>query len=154
VPNIIETCQEGSQERRQLTLAGILKLEKMVDGGSVILELYEKWQQGADISKARWIDVTADNPYEYVIHNHPGTVIGGRSDIRLKEYPVRMQLRSCAAEYLECKSRAQPTAHYVNQEFNGLQREYLRLMLPLANSSGIVQKIVYAVRHLKLPSPS
>lgn len=146
-----ENCFEGSQERRQLSLSGILKLEKLAGGESPIRALYEKWRCGGDLEGVRWIDVSADNPFEFVIHNHPGTVVGGRSDIVLKDYPVRMQARSCAAEYWDCKTRAQPAAHYVNQEFHGLHREYVRLMIPLVDPGGLVRRIVYAVRHLKQP---
>lgn len=147
--SLIEKCQEGSQERRRLSLSNILKVEDMAGGHTPIRDLYEQWRNGADLDDVRWIDVTSNNPYDFVIHNHPGTVIGGRSEIVIKEYPVRMQARSCAAEYWECKTEARPIAHYVNQEFNGLQREYVRLMIPIAGPSGKVRKIVYAVRHLR-----
>lgn len=120
----------------------------MAGGHTPIRELYEQWRGGQEFHDARWIDVTSDNPYDFVVHNHPGTVIGGRSDIVIKEYPVRMHARSCAAEYWECKTEAQPIAHYVSQEFEGVQREYVRLMIPITESSGKVRKIVYAVRHL------
>lgn len=149
--NLVEECPEGSQERRRLSLSAILKVEDMAGRHTPIRDLFDRWRAGADFDDARWIDVRSTNPYDFVIHNHPGTVIGGRSEIILKDYPVRMQARSCAAEYWECKSINQPVAHYVNQEFHGLQREYVRLMIPIADPSGLVQKIVYAIRHLRQP---
>ncbi len=150
----IERSAEGTQERQRLSVSGILDVEKLTGERTPLVRLYERWRDNSDLRGFSWIDVTADNPFNFVLHNHRGTFIGGLSNLVLNEYPFQMQVRSCAAEYWECKTEAQPVAHYVNQELDGRQREYVRLMIPITGAYGKVAKIVYAYRHFKPPSPS
>jgi len=145
----IEQSAEGIQERRRLSVFNILEMENLIGRPTSLIRLYEQWHDKSDLREFAWIDASPDNPFNFVLHNHPGNFVGNLSNHVLNEYPFRMHARSCAAEYWECKTEAQPAAHYFNQELGGQQREYLRLMFPIVDACGKVTKIVYAVRHFK-----
>ncbi len=132
-----------------MSVSNLLKVESLTGEPTQVIRLFEQWCDNGDLRSYAWIDVTPDNPFNFVLHNHPGNFVGDLSNSVLNAYPYRMHARSCAAEYLECKTEAQPVAHYVNQELSGNHREYVRLMIPILNADGRVSKIVYAFRHIK-----
>lgn len=144
-----EHSAEGTQDRRRLSVSSLLKVESLTGQPTEIMRLLEQWRDDCDLRGFSWMDVTADNPYHFVLQNHAGLFVGDLSNHALNEHPFRMQARSCAAEYWECKSEAQPVAHYVYQELGGRQREYVRLMIPVIGAYGKVVKIVYALRHFR-----
>lgn len=175
----VEKGTDGSQERIRVSLDRLLSLESglAVRNGvatSPITTLYEFWSSyrrdrivprfdefndqfrlSADPAlRISYIDVRHDNPWNYVLADHDGLAFGSLSGKALFEYPIHQHAKSCALEYLECKSFGLPVAHYVDQKMGGIEREYVRLLLPLADLDNKVTKLVYAYRHLKRPSPT
>lgn len=175
----IENGADGSQERIRVSPDRLLSLENgfAAQNGiaiSPITALHEFWstcRHGRSVPRfevfneqCRWsanpalrisyIDVRHDNPWHYVLTDHDGLAFGSLSGKALSEYPIHQHAKSCALEYLECKSFGLPVAHYVDQQMGGIEREYVRLLLPLADRDNQVTKLAYAYRHLKQPSPT
>lgn len=94
-----------------------------------------------------WVDVTAADPYNYVIRDHTNqTSFSDHTDRRLGDHPSRMNLRSCAFEYRACMADPQPFYHEIEQTIGNISRHYRRMMLPIVSASGRVERLVYAVR--------
>lgn len=128
--------------------------------GSRLVELFWYWQERSMLEDAApsianfrfpnadlpWVEVQAEDPMNYVIRNHPGSICGNWSDTRLAEHPVQMHALSCAYEYLECKERQKPTFLHICQRIFDVERKYTRLAVPLSDEKGDVTRIVFATR--------
>ena len=94
-----------------------------------------------------WADVTPSNPLNFIMHDHTRqTAFADHSDRRLGDHPVPMNAKACACEYIDCIRGKQPTYFEIDQSFGTISRHMVRLMVPVADSSGAVVKLVYAVR--------
>lgn len=94
-----------------------------------------------------WIDATAENPFNFVTRDHPHlTAFTTLSDHRIGEHPCLMNVRAVVGEYLHCINTRQPTYFEIDQSFGSIDRHYVRLLLPVAENSDRVTRLVYAVR--------
>jgi hypothetical protein len=148
-----ETTPDGWQMRSRLPVDRLLAME---DPASDIRSLFDWWQSSRSAQRdipeaAHFLDVTPGNPLDYVFRNHRGRVFGDLSGFRFHQYPVMAHARACSSEYMTCKDEAVAMAHHIEQHFDGVDREYLRLMCPLFDPRGRVASIVYAYRHLQQP---
>jgi hypothetical protein len=148
-----EVTSDGWQMRSRLPIRAALTLE---DVASDIRRLFDWWRSSRSAAReipatAHFLDVRPGNPFDYVFYNHGGKVFGDLSGIRFHQYPITAHARACASEYLACKGEASAMAHHIEQHFDGVDREYLRLMCPLFDARGRVASIVYAYRHLQQP---
>jgi hypothetical protein len=55
-----------------------------------------------------------------------------------------MHAQSCAFEFLDCKERQTPTFVHIEQKVFGVQRTYVKLMVPVANEEGTIVRVLYA----------
>jgi hypothetical protein len=98
-----------------------------------------------------WVDVTQENPLNFVLHDHPGMHFGDFSQTPLFHYPVKLHAARCAFEYEFCKRIQQPTYHEITQTVGDRHRSYVRLLLPAIDGRGNVEKLFYATRYLTEP---
>jgi hypothetical protein len=98
-----------------------------------------------------WIDVAPENPFNFVLHNHPGQLLGDYSGTALRDYPFRSHGIYCAYEYDECKRTQQPAYHEFSQQIGGYQRQYARVLLPTVDMSGKVTKLYYGTQYMATP---
>lgn len=101
-----------------------------------------------------WIDTTAEDPMEFVIWDHRespiaglGTELSGRRLGDIREAPLHFS--ACAIEYLYCKHERLPMYHEIDQILCGYKRHYTRIMVPVADERGDVNRIYYAIRRLR-----
>ena len=121
-------------------------------GGQVRLDDYE-WGPGDDVATTL-IDVSPSSPLRYRFTSTRFRYFGWMTDRRLSDFPHREIVEACSAEYLACKSGAEPVAHHLAHDLNGFRREYLRLLLPLTDRSGRVSALACISRHLDSPAPA
>ena len=93
-----------------------------------------------------WIDVTPENPLNFVLQGHKGIAISNMSGKRLREVPYKIHMTACAAEYLRCKSFLQPMYHEIDQNIGGISRQYVGLLVPVKNRKGRITKLYNAGR--------
>jgi len=98
-----------------------------------------------------WIDVTQENPFNFVLYDHPGAFFGNFSCTALLRHPFKLHAARCAFEYELCKRTRQPIYHEITQTVGRSHRSYVRLLLPTVDKSGKVQKLFYATRYLTEP---
>ena len=98
-----------------------------------------------------WIDVAQENPFNFVLYDHPGAYFGNYSHTALLHHPFRLHAARCAFEYELCKRVRQPIYHEITQTVGSTYRSYVRLLLPTVDSLGKVQKLYYATRYLTEP---
>ncbi len=132
-------------------------------GGSDLAKLYWYWLErsiledsvpslqnfrfpGGDLP---WVEVNTDDPMKFVIRNHPGSLCGDWSNMRLIEHPVLIHAQSCAYEYQECKIRQYPTFVIVHQKIFNVERRYMRLTVPVSAENGAVTQVFFLSRHLQ-----
>lgn len=143
----------GEQERRRLRVDDLMRIEAMSGGPSTIRDLYDRWKSRARLHAAEtmWIDVTPDNPFDYGMRNHANLLFDGLPEFRVSDYPISDHATCCALEYYDCKTGEVPVAHYIRQCLAGIDREYVRLLIPVADDDFRITRIVYAYRHLRFP---
>lgn len=100
-----------------------------------------------------WIDTRADDPLLYVIRENCENPIQGwgveLTDKPLKDCPdMEIHTTACAVEYLFCKHERCPMYHEIEQIIGGLKRHFTRIMLPVENDAGEVERIFFAKRHI------
>ena len=140
-------------ERVRLTVDQLLKVESLLLEPSPIIEAYERWKQdsllnaGEPAALCGVIDLSYENPSNYMIDKHPNISIKQLAGLRLAEHPLPNHARMCGMEYLNAKETGQPVCHYVNQIVGGWEREYLRIIL-LDTGTACAG---YTVRYLKPP---
>lgn len=150
--------------RKDLTIEGLLDIEDTFQrvGGqtSPIVALHRQWRNArsrfglppvAPFERAHRIDVGAERPENYVLRNHTGKSFGNFTDTRIADYPAPSHAAHCMAEYLACKYLEQPLCHYIDNEYLGVKREYVRMLLPL-QERGKVTQLVYAYRCIVPPT--
>lgn len=94
-----------------------------------------------------WSDVTPSDPFNFVMRDHAHlTAFSNHSNRRVGDHPVLMNARACAAEYMHCIKTRQPTYYEIDQTFGNISRHLVRMMVPVADSSGKISRLVYAVR--------
>lgn len=96
-----------------------------------------------------WVDVTPMDPLQFKFGNHVGRLTGDWTGRRLSEHDVTMHAVATGLEYLACKEREYPTFVHIDQKIMGIERNYLKLTVPLADETGIVTRVVYAFHSLK-----
>jgi hypothetical protein len=133
--------------------------------GTAISSLFRYWQerrlvtggvpQASDFhpptESSPWVDVAHTNPLHFRMHNHPAGICGNWDGRRFIEHPVRIHAKACAREYQNCKDRAAPVYVYTKQVMLGVDREYAKILLPLADDAGRITRIIYAWRFLSTP---
>lgn len=162
-----------AQERRMLKLEQLpdREVDRDTGGDTTLASLFKYWQDKRHLGRlplsetfepsavftpeemrwVSWIDVRAENPFNFVLHNHPGQLFGDFSNTALRDYPHKSQSTCCAFEYDDCKRTQQPAYHEVNQRIGGYHRQYVRVLLPTADRAGKVTKLFYATRYLNTP---
>ena len=97
-----------------------------------------------------WIDVTPEDPLNFVLHDHRGAAIENMSGKPLREVPYKIHMTACAAEYIRCKSFMQPMYHEIDQNIGPISRQYVRLLLPVMDRKRRVSKLFHAGRSIFL----
>jgi hypothetical protein len=102
-----------------------------------------------------WIDTSASSPLDYIWRDHiyawegsTSSVFHDASDVRIRDYGFVRHGRFCAAEYHTCKSLKRPIYHEIEQWTGSVHRHYVRLLLPVPNSRGDVNRLVYVCRRI------
>jgi hypothetical protein len=94
-----------------------------------------------------WVDVTPNNPYDYIVRAHTGwTAYGDSSEIRLRNHANPPNAHAIAMEYLESKETAAAIYHEIHQSFDGRVRKFVKLTVPVADVSGRVTRLFVAPR--------
>lgn len=161
------------QERRMLQIEQMLdrELNHQTGRDTAVKALFRYWQamcanghppfandftpkaklNPLDARWVSWIDVTQENPFNFILYDHPGAFFGNHSHKALIQHPFKLHAARCAFEYEFCKRIGQPTYHEITQSVGNCHRSYVRLLLPTVNISGKVQKLFYATRYLTEP---
>lgn len=174
---LAEQCGDDLQERLTLSFDQMFARENQGPLG----DLYKFWMQKRDSGEGlpseetftrrellpescqaftAWVDASTPDPLNYVVRNHPSmSDWGNQSNLRLGQLSSKMNAKSCAREYLTCKSIRRPMYHEIEQTVGSNSRHYVRLLLPVLNDANSVTKLVYAVRMfsatgLRAPSTS
>jgi hypothetical protein len=100
-----------------------------------------------------WIETKSEDPLKFIIREHAENTIPGLgvelSDKLLCDRPeIDMHTTACAVEFLFCKRERTPMYHEIEQILGGLKRHYTRLMLPVENNQGNVDRIYYTTRQI------
>ncbi len=97
------------------------------------------------------VDVTNSNPANFLFYSHPQYTKGffDLSRRRLGDHPSLMNVKSCAADYLYCMINRQPIYHEIIQTIGSADRHYVRLALPIADNTGRVVNLAYAIRMMR-----
>lgn len=173
IERITEARAGVAQERRMLQIEQMLdrEINQQTGKSTTVKSLFHYWRDrhlhGAlpssdgfepksllDPENARWVswvDVTHDNPFNFVLHDHPGAYFGDFSDQALSSHPCKPHAARCAFEYEFCKKTRTPTYHEITQTVGSRHRCYVRLLLPTVDKSGQVRKLFYATRYLTEP---
>lgn len=93
------------------------------------------------------VETQFDSPLNYIVRNHPGkSAWGDKSDLRIGDFDNSMNARSCANEYMICKTMRTPLYSEISQNIGSKSRHFARLMLPISGEKNEVVKVIYAVR--------
>ncbi len=159
-----EQSRTDRQERLMLSFDKMFAREK----GNALWKLHEYWRENASrtgrtpkidefqyktklpasVSRyVSWSDVTASDPLNYVTHEHTHqTAFRDHSNRRLGDHPSPMNAKACAMEYMHCVRTKQPIYFEIDQKFGAISRNMMRLIVPLADQSGNISRLIYAVR--------
>ncbi len=157
------------QERIRMPLDEIAVRETDPDTGAptVVRNLFAYWQERRvntvpttssfepqsifspdEMRWVSWIDVNCFDPMNFVLRNHPGSVFGDWSGKVLGEYHNLFHARSCALEYLTCKTVLRPMYHEIRQSIGDVSRDYVRLLLPVVDRNRQATRLYYATRYI------
>jgi hypothetical protein len=117
-----------------------------IEGGIPSVENFQ-----APYKTLPWVDVSPANPMYFSMNNHPAGLCGNWNATRFAEYPIAIHAVSCAFEYYDCKVRREAAYIQIRQKIFGVDREYAKLMVPVADKNGKVTRAYYAWRHLRFP---
>lgn len=146
--------------RQQITFDQFMRLERLAQWGTgretKLQRLYARWSDArsyrapaVDQFSRDWIvDARADNPQHFILPNHTGYYAKSWNSRYLGDFPVTAHAARCGVEYLAARESGEPTCHYLNQRIDGIIREYVRLVLPLADGH-----LLYGTRILRLRTP-
>ena len=134
-------------------------------GPTVIFKTFKHWceQSGGDIPIDRhydpkgilepceWkqllhVETERPNPKNYLIVS-PGTEPRNSVPHTLKLFANPLHQRILQFDLLECKETRRPLYQGINQNLDGVESTYRRVLLPVRNEEGKVTK-VYSVYHL------
>ncbi len=163
----VDQCGEDSQERLMMSFDKAFVRERDTKLG----DLYRYWNEKRLLSKelphesffsnqehlpnscrngVAWVNAMEADPFNYTIKKDSSlSAWGNRSLRRVGELDSPMNSRSCAREYLTCLNLQQPMYHEIEQTFGDNTRHYVRLLLPILNSSNKVESLFYALRIFK-----
>ncbi len=162
-----------SQERTRLALDEIAKRETEPETGArtIVQNLFDYWQESCvgappamvsfepqrvftpdEMRWISWINVDNLDPLNFILCNHPGRVFGDWSGKALGEYHNPFHARSCALEYLTCKTVQRPLYHEIKQTIGNVSRNYARLLLPVTGRNRQVTRLYYATRYIDTPT--
>jgi len=161
----IDRLDESDFGNRQTRITILPERAPVDHMGTDIAMLFRYWQErrlvddgiplAADfrspVARSPWVDVSGDNPMYYTMHNPPAGVCGNWEERRFSDHPVRIHAKACAREYHDCKGWGEPVYIYTKQEMLGVDREYAKILLPLADETGHVTRVIYAWRFLSTP---
>lgn len=133
--------------------------------GTDIATLFRYWQERSflengtpaladfrpPLSNLPWVDVTSIDPLWYTMRNHPAGVCGNWEATPFAGHPVPMHAKALAREYMFCKRLRAPAYIHIQQTMLGVEREYAKLLLPVADETGAITRIVYAWRFVRDP---
>lgn len=160
---LVESEGQDQQERLMLCIDKMLPREQ----NNAIGQLFEYWRYKSlpdglprvndfdyksalpedVLRKICWADVSAEDPFNFVTRDHAKlTAFQDASNHRLRDLPSRMHYRACASEYMLSIKMRKPIFHDIDQTVGSISRNYMRLMLPVADETGRVVRLVYAVR--------
>jgi hypothetical protein len=170
---VIEDRDGIVQERRMLQIEQMLDREINLQTGknTAVKSLFQYWHEShrngrlpsedeftpkavlnpADAGWLSWVDVTQEDPFNFVLHDHPGAYVGDFSHKALISHPFKPHAVRCAFEYEFCKRTQQPIYHEITQTVGRWHRSYVRLLLPTVDKTGKIQKLFYATRYLTEP---
>jgi hypothetical protein len=133
-----------------LPIESLLSIEAVVERfqkrKTSIQLLYDKWSSGCQDYK-NLVDVSAGEPMLFRLPNHNGRLSKHWPSRYLKDFPARDHGRMCAIEYAQCCRLVTPMAHYIRHSHNLIEREYFRLVVPLADG-----RLAYETRALTGPN--
>ena len=120
------------------------------DAAQEIRRLWELWQETrmapggtSPLGEFSWVDVSPENPGEFVWLRHPGGVCGNWANRCLNEHASRLHREAIARDYLMCKTLNRPVYVDIHQHIMGVTRKYRRLAVPVTDR-GRVTRIAYA----------
>ena len=142
--------RQNTHERVELPIESLLAIEAVVarfqKKRTAIQLLYDKWTSGCQDYK-NLVDASASDPMLFRLPNHNGRLSRGWTSRFLKDFPAPDHGRMCAIEYAQCCRLVSPMAHYIRHSHNLIEREYFRLVVPLAGG-----KLAYETRALTGPN--
>ncbi len=103
------------------------------------------------LSRTPWVEVDMENPLHFVMRDHPAGVCGNWDATPFAKHPIPIHAKACAREYHSCKSHQMPVYIHTEQKMLGIEREYAKLLLPIADQTGTVARVVYAWCFIKDP---
>jgi len=141
--------QKKRHQRVEIPFEGLLQIEgmmaRLLGGETVIQQLYRDWVSGRQEFE-NIVEATVSEPMLYRLPNHNGRLSGHWPSRVLKDFPARDHARMCAIEYAQCGRVFLPMAHYIRHSYGIMEREYFRLVVPLAGD-----RLAYATRALSGP---
>ena len=161
----IERLNENELDNSQVRILIAAERAPIDHHSTNIDRLYRYWQERhlidgdvpaesdfhPPVEQSPWVDVSVENPMNFMMNNHPAGVCGNWERKRFADHPVRIHAKACAREYYLCKQTRQPTYIYTRQEMLGINREYAKILLPLAGANGEISRVIYAWRFLSEP---
>ena len=166
IARLLEEADGFSQERTQWPLQKIMEreIDPVTRKPSTVKLLHDYWREKRIHSLApaasfdpkgamtpdefrfvTWVDVTPNDPLDFLLRHHPGVLFGDYSGKRLRDYHNANHGRNCALEYLTCKVIKQPVYYEIKQTIGDSWRHYTRLLLPVADRDHNVRRLYYAV---------
>lgn len=110
--------------------------------------LYKDVLSAETLRHIAWVDVSSENPLDFVVNDHPNlSSFPDMSHRKLRDHPSHAHSSSVAIEFLFAKRMQTVSYHQIEQTVGTMYRHYRRVMVPvLDKKAGSVSRIVYAVR--------
>lgn len=132
---------------RAFSRGGIVDDEKLFRPSDILPPEVSRW--------VSWVDTSAPSPLDFIWRDHVYAWEGNTSNlfydtsgIRVRDYGFERHGRFCATEYHMCKQLKQPLYHEIEQWKGSVHRHYVRLLLPVQNARGDVNRLVYVCRRI------
>lgn len=132
----------GEQSRYECPL-GLLGGEPK---DSPIRELFERWRAGNELTSPGMVDISDENPMNFLFERHPSIRANTWAGKPIREYPHQVHAINLANEYNAVKMTQAPSLYWLKQSFGGSTRVYYRLLVPLGD------KVFYATRYEEFPA--
>ena len=85
------------------------------------------------------------------MRNHPAGVCGNWDGAPFADHAAQTHARALAREYFNCKTLRAPAYIHTEQTMLGVDREYAKLLVPLADETGAITRVAYAWRFVRDP---